>query len=80
MRSGHAIDVAIAFFYGFSALPQNPMARKKNVRNSLVDTRKIGRKGGKTRAARLTPRQRAESARKAANARWAREKGRPPQP
>ena len=30
-----------------------------------------GRKGGKTRAARMTPGQRSEAARRAANARWA---------
>ena len=33
--------------------------------------RKLGRKGGKTRAKNQTPEQRKESARKAAQARWA---------
>jgi hypothetical protein len=36
--------------------------------------RKGGLKGGKARAARMTPEQRAESARKAAQARWSRRK------
>jgi topoisomerase IA-like protein len=36
---------------------------------------KFGRQGGKARAARLTPEQRKASARKAAQARWAKQKG-----
>lgn len=35
--------------------------------------RKGGQKGGKARAAKLTPEERSESARKAVNARWSRE-------
>jgi hypothetical protein len=35
----------------------------------------LGRKGGKTTARRLTPEQRKENARKAAQARWAKQKG-----
>jgi hypothetical protein len=36
--------------------------------------RKLGRKGGKATAKRLTPEQRKESAKKAAQARWAKHK------
>jgi len=36
---------------------------------------KLGRKGGKARAANLTPDERSASARKASQARWARQKG-----
>ena len=35
----------------------------------------LGRKGGKARASRLTPKERSESARKAVLARWAKQKG-----
>ena len=47
------------------------MALSKEAREYFA---KEGRKGGKLRAKRLTPEQRAESARKAAQARWEREK------
>ncbi len=36
--------------------------------------RKGGKKGGPARAAKMTPEQRSESARKAVNARWAKER------
>lgn len=36
--------------------------------------RKLGRKGGKARAKKLTPEERSASARKAVQARWARKK------
>src|SRR5437867_1501412 len=39
--------------------------------------RKGGLKGGKARAAKLTPEERSEAARAAAKARWAKPKGRP---
>jgi hypothetical protein len=35
-----------------------------------MDTREAGRRGGKARAAKLKPKQRSESASKAAQARW----------
>ena len=47
-------------------------ARKKNAA-AVALGRKGGLKGGHARAAKLTPEQRAESARKAAAARWKRE-------
>ena len=40
----------------------------------LVDVRKIGKKGGTARAANMTPEERKESARKAAQARWGEKK------
>jgi len=48
-------------------------ARKKNPA-AVALGRKGGRKGGPARAARLTPEQRSESARKAVQARWAKAK------
>lgn len=53
--------------------------RKKNkdkVCNSAAV--ELGRLGGKARAAKLTKQERSESARKAAEARWNKEKKRPP--
>lgn len=41
---------------------------------TLVDTSKIGRKGGKARLETMTPEERSESARNAAKARWEKEK------
>ena len=38
---------------------------------TLVDVEEMGRKGGKSRAANMTPAQRSDAARAAANARWA---------
>jgi hypothetical protein len=43
-----------------------------------MDTRDAGRKGGKRRAAKMTPKQRSEAARKAVLARWAKVKKRKP--
>jgi hypothetical protein len=43
------------------------MAAKKKV---LVDLVEMGRKGGQARAKKLSPKERSESARKAAKARW----------
>jgi hypothetical protein len=40
--------------------------------------RKGGLKGGKARAAKMTPEQRRESAKKASETRWARDRDRPP--
>jgi hypothetical protein len=40
----------------------------------FVDVRKIGRKGGKARAKKMSPEDRSEAARKAATERWTREK------
>ena len=52
------------------ATPQKkPKAKKKNPA-AVALGRKGGLMGGKARAAKLTPEQRAESARKAAAARW----------
>jgi hypothetical protein len=42
----------------------------KGKKRKLVDIQVLGRQGGKARAANLTPQQRSEAARKAANARW----------
>lgn len=39
-----------------------------------MDTKKAGRMGGKARAARMTPAERSASARKAAQAKWAKKK------
>jgi len=47
--------------------------REKNP-NAVALGKLGGSKGGKVRAAKLTPEERSESARKAAIARWAREK------
>ena len=47
--------------------------REKNP-NAVALGKLGGSKGGKVRAAKLTPEERSESARKAAVARWAREK------
>jgi hypothetical protein len=55
-----------------NAEPFNPDAGKDPAAVALG--RKGGLKGGKARAAKLTPDQRRESARKAAQARWARDK------
>ena len=56
------------------AQPQAPVApTKKPVKKNAAAValgRKGGLKGGKARAAKLTPEQRADSARKAARARW----------
>jgi hypothetical protein len=53
------------------------MARKKNPH--AVALSKLGAaKGGRARADKLTPEQRAEIARKAAAARWAKKAGGPP--
>ena len=40
----------------------------------LIDPVEIGRKGGLSRAKRLSPKQRSDSAKKAAAARWGKEK------
>jgi hypothetical protein len=49
------------------------MAEEKNP--AAVELgRRGGLKGGKARAAKMTPEERAESARKAANARWAKKR------
>jgi len=49
--------------------------RQRLPRSVLIEAARIfGRQGGKTRVARQTPEQRRESARKAAQARWARAK------
>jgi hypothetical protein len=47
------------------------MAAKKQVLVDLVD---VGRKGGQARAKKLSPKERSESARKAAKARWEKKK------
>jgi len=41
----------------------------------LIDPAEIGRKGGLSRAKRLSPKQRSDSAKKAAAARWGKKKG-----
>jgi hypothetical protein len=51
-------------------------AAKKKDPAAVALGRKGGAKGGPARAARLTPNQRSESARKAVQARWAKAKGR----
>jgi hypothetical protein len=48
------------------------MGKKSQLSRYLAE---LGRKGGKTTARRLTPEQRKENARKAAQARWAKQKG-----
>jgi hypothetical protein len=58
--------------------PKKP-AKKKNP--AAVALGKLGgRKGGKARAERLTPEQRSEIARKAAQTRWSEKKGRSEEP
>jgi hypothetical protein len=47
------------------------MATKQEIRNYFA---KFGKKGGKARAKNMTPEQRAEGARKASQARWAKAK------
>lgn len=47
------------------------MTTKKEIRDYFA---KFGKQGGKARAENMTPEQRKESARKAAKARWAKEK------
>jgi hypothetical protein len=49
------------------------MARKKNP-HAVALGKMGGSKGGKSRAAKLTPERRSEIARKAVQARWAKEK------
>jgi hypothetical protein len=51
------------------AHPAKPRSKRKNPA-AVALGRKGGLKGGKARAATMTPEQRAESARKAAAARW----------
>jgi len=51
-------------------------ARKRKNPAAVALGRKGGKKGGPARAAKLTPRQRSESARKAVQARWAKAKQR----
>jgi hypothetical protein len=46
----------------------------KNTEPVLVDVVESGRKGGEARAANMSPKQRSESARKAAAARWSKNK------
>ncbi len=52
------------------------MALRKKNPAAVALGRKGGKKGGPARAARLTPKQRSESARKAVQARWSRAKQR----
>jgi len=47
------------------------MATKQEIRDYFA---KFGRKGGKTTASRMSPEQRAEKMRRAAQARWSKEK------
>jgi hypothetical protein len=49
-------------------------AAKRKDRAAVALGRKRGKKGGPARAAKLTPKQRSESARKAVQARWAKAK------
>ena len=51
------------------------MAKKKSELSQYLA--KLGRRGGKATAKKMTAEQRKESARKAARARWARRKGKP---
>jgi hypothetical protein len=51
-----------------------PVAAKKKDPAAVALGRKGGKKGGPARAAKLTPAQRSESARKAVQARWAKAK------
>ncbi|MEX2170584.1 MAG: hypothetical protein WD851_14810 [Pirellulales bacterium] len=58
--------------------PQEQAPKRKRVKKNPAAValgRKGGLKGGKARAAKLTPEQRAESARKAAKARWTKGEG-----
>ena len=52
------------------------MAKKRKNPYAVALGRKGGKKGGPARAAKMTPEQRSQSARKAVQARWAREKER----
>jgi hypothetical protein len=46
---------------------------EKRIRSKIAAL--LGKRGGQVRAKRLTPEQRSESARRAAQTRWAKEKG-----
>jgi hypothetical protein len=48
------------------------MAKKSYLK--LINMKELGRNGGKARAAKMTPKQRTNAARKAAQARWAKAK------
>jgi hypothetical protein len=52
------------------------MAKRRKNPYAVALGRKGGKKGGPARAAKMTPEERSESARKAVQARWAREKER----
>jgi hypothetical protein len=54
---------------GEAPRPMPPGEREKNP-EAVARGSKGGKKGGKARATKLTPEQRAESARRAANSRW----------
>jgi hypothetical protein len=47
------------------------MAQKRSTKKKLMDVAELGRQGGRTRAANLSPEERSEGARKASKARWA---------
>src|SRR5687768_1741782 len=68
-----AADVDRAASEGM-AQPQGKAPKKKNAA-AVALGRKGGLKGGKARAAKLTKEQLSESARKAARARWGKDKG-----
>src|SRR4051812_46114906 len=58
------------------AEPQEPeMTPEERHAAAVALGRRGGKKGGKARAAKLTPEQRSESARKAAEARWQKDQG-----
>jgi hypothetical protein len=63
------IDLRTAAHFGINSNDRNDVMTPKNA--AAVE---LGRKGGKATARKLTPQQRKESARRAAQARWARAK------
>jgi hypothetical protein len=58
-----------------------PHKKKKNKAQTLLSRHlaKLGRKGGKARLQTMTEEEREESARRAAQARWAKRKQKPPE-
>jgi hypothetical protein len=67
------VPIFVDFLPGIS-LRWSPMAKKKKNPHAVALGKLGGSKGGKTRAAKLTPEQRSEAARKAVAARWAKAK------
>jgi len=69
-ETAHAVVQHVIAKHDPEAAPVKPARRKRKNPAAVALGRKGGKKGGAARAASMTPEQRAESARKAANARW----------